>query len=65
MGLLDINRFISAEKRDKAMKTMEHTDELGSVYQMLSAVLDKYEVNFFLSWMRSHKKAEDIIPPMT
>ncbi len=65
MGLLDINKFISTEKRDKAIKLMEHTDELGSVYQMLSTILDKYEVNFFLSWMRSHKKAEDITPPMT
>lgn len=63
MGLLDINQFISADKRDKAMKFMEQTNELGSVYQMLSTILDKYEVNFFLSWMRSHKDSEDITPP--
>lgn len=63
MGLLDINQFVSADKRDKAMKLMEQTNELGSVYQMLSTILDKYEVNFFLSWMRSHKNSEKITPP--
>ncbi len=55
VGLLDIDRFISPEKRKKAMKIMDETEENGSAYQMLSDVLDKHEVNFFLSWRRSLK----------
>jgi hypothetical protein len=59
MGQLDINTFISEEKRNKALEIMENSDELGSVYQMLGSVLDKTETTFFLSWLRERKK-EDI-----
>jgi uncharacterized protein YpbB len=55
IGFLDINQFISEEKRNKALELMQQTDETGSAYQMLSSVLVKYEVNFFLSWIRSRK----------
>ena len=58
MGILNINTFISEEKRAKAMKLLENSDELGSVYQTLGSILDRTEVTFFLSWMRSQKKTE-------
>lgn len=59
-GLLNIDKFISADKREKALKLMQDTEELGSVYQTLSSILNNHEVNFFLSWMRSQKKADDV-----
>lgn len=59
-GLLNIDKFISADKREKAMKLMQDTEDLGSVYQTLSSILNNYEVNFFLSWMRNQKKADDV-----
>ena len=59
-GLLNIDKFISADKREKALKLMQDTEELGSVYQTLSSILNNHEVNFFLSWMRNQKKADDV-----
>jgi hypothetical protein len=55
LGNLDINKLISLEKREKAMKIME-TAEPGAVYKILETVLNPVEVNFFLSWMRANKK---------
>ncbi len=55
LGNLDINKFVSADKREKAIKMMETVD-LGSVYQSLGAVLNPIETNFFLNWYRSFKK---------
>ena len=56
LGQLSIDQFISPEKRAKAMKFMEENPVEGSVYQSLQTVLNKHEVNFFLSWMRAGKK---------
>jgi ribonuclease D len=55
LGNLDINKLVSTEKREKAMKLMETVD-LGSVYQSLGTVLNPIETNFFLSWYRNYKK---------
>ncbi|MBV5342877.1 helix-turn-helix domain-containing protein, partial [bacterium] len=55
LGNLDINKLVSVDKREKAMKLMETVD-LGSVYQSLGTVLNPIETNFFLSWYRSYKK---------
>jgi len=59
-GQLNINDFVSEEKRDKAMKLLENTTELGSVYQMLDSVLNPIEVSFFLAWLRNRKKEENV-----
>jgi len=55
LGNLDINRFVSPEKREKAIKIIENV-ELGSVYESLGTVMDPVETNFFLSWYRNFKK---------
>lgn len=55
LGNLDINKLVSTDKREKAMKLMETVD-LGSVYQSLGTVLNPIETNFFLSWYRNYKK---------
>lgn len=54
LGNLDINKLVSVDKREKAMKLMETVD-LGSVYQSLGTVMNSVETNFFLSWYRSNK----------
>ena len=54
LGNLNINQFITKDKREKAMKIMETADE-GSVYQTLGGVLDAVETNFFLAWLRAQK----------
>ena len=55
LGNLDINKLVSVEKREKAMKLMETVD-LGSAYQSLGTVMNPIETNFFLSWYRNYKK---------
>lgn len=55
-GLLDFNNFVSADKREKAMKLMEQAEEIGSVYQTLAEILTTAETSFFLAWMRERKK---------
>lgn len=55
LGNLDINKLVSPEKREKAMKIMESA-EPGAVYKTLETVLNPVEVNFFLSWLRANKK---------
>lgn len=57
-GTLDINQFISAEKRTEAMKMIEENTELGSVHQMLAGLLTPVEITFFLSWKRNQNKKE-------
>lgn len=58
LGQISINNFISEEKRNKALKLMQESSELGSIYQSLSTILDKTEVTFFLAWVRSKTKNE-------
>jgi hypothetical protein len=53
-GQLDINDFISEEKRIKAMAIFEkNKDADGSVYQLFDGVLNREEISFFLSWKRN------------
>lgn len=54
LGNLDINKLISHEKREKAMKIMENA-EPGAVYKTLESVLNPVEVSLFLSWLRANK----------
>ncbi|MBN2765818.1 MAG: AAA family ATPase [Paludibacteraceae bacterium] len=60
-GLLNINEFISEEKRAKAQRLLETTEEIGSVYQTLNTILQPSETTFFLGWIRAKntKKAEE------
>ena len=60
-GLLNINDFISEEKRNKAQKLLNESKEIGSVYQTLNTILSPYETTFFLGWIRAQntKKAEE------
>ena len=55
-GQLNIDKFVSKEKRDVALKTMETTTEIGSVYQMLKEVLTPIESALFSAWLRSGRK---------
>jgi len=55
LGNLDINKFVSVDKRTEALKLIENV-ELGSVYQSLGTVLNPIETNFFLNWYRNNKK---------
>lgn len=57
LGSLNINQFISNEKRDQALKIMETVDE-GSIYQTLGSILDAIETNFFLAWLRTQKSQQ-------
>lgn len=60
MGTLDINRFVSPEKREKAISLLEEHKETDNIYQLLSGILDSYEINFFLSWFREKKNENEI-----
>ncbi|MFZ4581292.1 MAG: helix-turn-helix domain-containing protein, partial [Paludibacter sp.] len=58
LGNLNINQFITKEKRENAMKLME-TIEDGSIYQTLGSVMDAVEINFFLAWFRAQKSNQN------
>ena len=55
-GELNIYKFVSAEKCEKAIKTIEKSVEIGSVYQMLKEVLNPIETTIFYAWLRGGKK---------
>jgi hypothetical protein len=55
-GELDINDFISSEKRKKAADLIRSGTETGSIYEMLSVFLNYTEVKMFMAWLRSGKK---------
>jgi len=57
-GALDINKFVSVDKRTAALKMIEESKELGSAHQMLSDTLTPVEISFFLSWMRGQNRKE-------
>lgn len=52
LGEISIDQFISAEKREKAIRMIIEKDEEVSVYQTLIEILTPHEINFFLSWWR-------------
>ena len=55
-GELDINDFITPEKREKALELIRNGTETGSIYEMLSAFLNYTEVKMFMAWRRGEKK---------
>ena len=55
-GELDINDFITAEKRETASEIVRKGSETGSIYEMLSTFLNYVEVKMFMAWLRSGKK---------
>ena len=55
-GELDINEFITPEKREKASDMIRKGAETGSIYEMLSAFLNYTEVKMYMAWLRSGKK---------
>ncbi|MFZ4726353.1 MAG: HRDC domain-containing protein, partial [Paludibacter sp.] len=55
-GELDINKFVSKEKRDKALKTIDESSEIGSLFLMLKDVLNPIEITLFSAWLRGGKK---------
>ncbi len=58
-GLLNIDNFISEEKRQRALELYNSTSEIGSITDLLSPVLTRNEISFFLSWMRNYKNNQD------
>jgi len=55
-GELNIYKFVSKEKCEKAINAIEKSEEIGSVYQMLKEVLDPIEASIFSAWLRGGKK---------
>lgn len=53
LGQLNIDQFISEDKRQKALQIIEDNKDSESVYQLLSEVLRPHELNFFFSWRRT------------
>jgi len=55
-GELDINEFITPEKREKASELIRKGTDTGSIFEMLSAFLNYTEVKMYMAWLRSGKK---------
>jgi ribonuclease D len=55
-GELDINNFITAEKRELASEMVRKGTETGSIYEMLGTFLKYEEVKMFMAWLRGGKK---------
>ncbi|MDD3079054.1 MAG: AAA family ATPase [Paludibacter sp.] len=56
-GILNMDQFISPEKRTKAEKLLENRENAASVTKILSEILDQNEIVFFMAWKRSQSKA--------
>jgi len=54
-GELDINEFISPEKREKATQLIRLGVENGSVYELLSTFLNYTEVKMYMAWVKSER----------
>lgn len=57
-GQLNIDDFVSENQRNKALKLIENAEEIGSIYSLLSNIMNQTEVSFFLNWMRNNKKID-------
>jgi len=53
---LDINEFITPEKREKASDLIRKGSDTGSIYEMLSVFLNYTEVKMYMAWLRSAKQ---------
>ena len=53
---LDINEFITPEKREKASDLIRKGSDTGSIYEMLSTFLNYTEVKMYMAWLRSAKQ---------
>jgi transposase len=51
-GELDIDVFLSEKKRALAHKTIEESEEIGSVFQILKGTLTQSEISFYVAWLR-------------
>jgi hypothetical protein len=57
-GVLNIDDFISHEKRQAALELYNNTSEIGSVIDLLNPLLTRNEISFFLTWMRNTKSKQ-------
>lgn len=55
LGDIDISRFLSADKKEKAVEIMQHAPA-NEIYASLTRILTSDEATFFLSWYRASKK---------
>jgi len=55
-GELDINDFVTSEKRETASEIVRKGTETGSVYEMLGTFMNYIEVKMFMAWLRGGKK---------
>jgi hypothetical protein len=53
---LDINEFITPDKREKASDLIRKGSDTGSIYEMLSTFLNYTEVKMYMAWLRSAKR---------
>jgi ribonuclease D len=54
-GEIDINNFITAEKRELAAEMIRKGTDTGSIYEMLGTFLNYIEVKMFMAWLRGGK----------
>ena len=54
-GELDINDFVSAEKREKVTELTRASSESESIYEILNSIMNYTEVKMYLAWLRSEK----------
>ncbi len=54
-GELDINSFMTPQKREKAQEVIRKGTETGSVYEMLGTFLNYVETKMFMAWLRAGK----------
>lgn len=55
-GELDINDFVSEEKRERALAMLPTDNEDSSLYEILGAFLNYVEVRMFMTWYRSENQ---------
>lgn len=52
-GELDINDFVSKEKRERALTLLPTDNEGGSLFEMLGTFMNYNEVKMFMAWYRT------------
>jgi hypothetical protein len=55
-GEISINEFIEDIILESAIKRIENSSEIGSVYQLLSPILSQSQITVFMAWIRGGRK---------
>ena len=60
-GELNIEEFVSLDKRQKALELIKNGSETGSIFEMLNSFMNYTEVKMIMAWLRGGKKQADNI----